>query len=546
MKRAKQLALPGIQADSNFGRSTGGAHDGASFTAREMAAWQPRRGSADADLLPDLASLYSRSRDIDRNNGVAKGGIQTIIDNVVGTGLRVSPQPDWRRLGRDIRWAMEWSRDVRAKFCEYWWSTKCHAADSMTGDQITAQIFRAQLLNGGAFALPLWLPDRGDGYATKFQTVEIDRLSNPNGAGDTARLRNGFEFDEYGAPIAANVRASHPGDLWWMDIPPGMYTWQRIPRRTPEGRLRWIHIFDPERSGQTMGKPLLSSVLVNFKNLDRYTLYELQAAMFNAMIAGVITTPLDQDGILELFSKDKKEYMRARAETAVRMEGGQMIPLFPGDELQPFLPSRPATAFAAFTENIFRIIGVGLDLPYELLMKDFSKTNYSSARAALLEAWRSFNRRRDWLGTQWLDPVYSLWLEEQVNAGTIDAPGFYDTRYAYERCKWIGPGRGWIDVQKEAEAAGTRIKNKLSTLEQECAEQGLDWLDVLEQQALEREEMQRLGIDPTFGSTPAAALPAPGDSTNQNTPDAPTDNTNANDNANANNRPQQPAQGAYA
>ena len=33
-----------------------------------------------------------------------------------------------------------------------------------------------------------------------------------------------------------------------------------------------------------------------------------------------------------------------------------------------------------FVESVYRIIAVGLDMPYELLMKDFSKTTYSSAR----------------------------------------------------------------------------------------------------------------------------------------------------------------------
>ncbi len=127
-------------------------------------------------------------------------------------------------------------------------------------------------------------------------------------------------------------------------------------------------------------------------------------------------------------------------------------------------------------------------------MKDFSKTNYSSARAALLEAWRYFNARRQWMATYWARPVYELWLEEAINRGIVDAPDFYERRAAWTRCKWIGPGRGWVDPVKEAKAAHLRMQIGLSTLEDECASQGLDWEEVLEQLAREKAKIMELGL----------------------------------------------------
>ena len=82
--------------------------------------------------------------------------------------------------------------------------------------------------------------------------------------------------------------------------------------------------------------------------------------------------------------------------------------------------------------------------------------------------------------------------EEAVNKGLVDAPDFYENRYAYTRCKWIGPGRGWVDPVKEAQACQIRMNIGLSTLENECASQGLDWEEVLEQRAREKERMKKL------------------------------------------------------
>lgn len=488
-------------------RAAATAHQGASITTRDVAGWMPRRMSADAEILPEQNELIARARDIDRNNGVAKGGLQTIVDNVIGTGLRLSARPDYIALGKDKVWADRFRRQVQSLFHSWYWSTACHAGDSLTGDQISQQQLRAVLLNGEAIALPLWIADRGDGWATKIQTVESDRLSQPAGRPQTRQFRGGIEFDAFGAPVAYHIRRHHPGDVYGTGFfgANAIDDWERIPRRTEFGRLRVIHTFDSERSGQSRGKPLLTAVLPQFKNLDRYTQAELQAAVVNALIAMTIETPLDQDSIVELFSKDSDAYMKARAEHATRLESGLMLPLFPGDKAQPFIPGRPATAFGSFVTNIYRLIGVALDLPYELLLKDFSQTNYSSARAALLEAWRSFNRRRDWFGTTWMDPLYALWLEEAVTSGKVDgvtADDFYTHRQAYLRCIWRGPGRGWIDPVKEAQAAEIRVDANLSTLEDECAEQGKDWEEVLDQRATELARMRELGIE----SAPRSAV----------------------------------------
>jgi lambda family phage portal protein len=156
-------------------------------------------------------------------------------------------------------------------------------------------------------------------------------------------------------------------------------------------------------------------------------------------------------------------------------------------------------------------------MPYELLMKDFSKTNYSSARAALLEAWRYFNARREWFATYWANPVYELWLEEAVARGEVEAPDFYENQAAYSACKWIGSGRGWVDPMKEAQASGERIRNNVSTLEREAAEQGLDWEEVLEQRAREEEFAKSLGLP---GAAAAAPAPGPGPA-NDNPDDEP-------------------------
>ena len=54
---------------------------------------------------------------------------------------------------------------------------------------------------------------------------------------------------------------------------------------------------------------------------------------------------------------------------------------------------------------------------------------------------------------------------------------------------------------KEAQAAQIRMEAGLSTLQDECAEQGNDWQEVLEQQARETAMRRELGL-PVVGYKP--------------------------------------------
>lgn len=494
-------AAPAIRADI---WAPDAAYMGASRHSRELAGWNPAPGSPDSDLLPDLATLRTRNRDLDRNNGIATGIHQTLVDNVVGTGLRLVSTPDYRALKKDKQWAEEWSTATESKWRSHAETTDIDAAGMANFYQLTSQIFRAAMLNGEGLALPLWISGRG--YSTKFQVIEADRLATPWGMIDGPHMRGGIEIDDFGRPTAYNIRKVHPGDLYlnWIG---NVWQFERIPAETAWGRKRVIHVHDQERSGQHRGKPLLAPVLTQFKMLDHYQRTEMQAAVVNAIVAAFIETPMDSAGVAELFGGDVndqrfKDYLAAKNEYRVPLKGGAVLPLFPGDKLSSFAPNRPNSAFEQFTEAVGRNIGLAAGLPFELAFKNFSKSNYSNTRAALSEAWRFFIGRREWLASLWATPVYELWLEEAINAGEIEAPDFYENRYAYCRCRWNGPGRGWIDPVKEATAAQMRMTSLVSTLEKECAEQGLDWEEVLEQRAAEQTKMAELGIpDPAVLSS---------------------------------------------
>ena len=467
------------------------SYKGASLSAKELLSWRPLRHSADMELDGELSTLVARSRDLIRNNGIASGAIQTLVDNVVGNGLKLVSIPGHRILGLDIDYLEEWARKVESLWRIWSESVYCDAARKLNFNSQTALIFRSVIENGEALALVLWRENSANPFATCFQLLEPDRLSNPDFKQNSEFLRDGIEINQYGEAENYWISKYYPNDYYYGQ---GANTWQKIAAQTPFGRKLILHVHHPERIGQNRGKPLFTSIMPLFKMLDHYERSELKASVVNAMIAAFIETPMDSESIAEMFGESVDDYLEKRKDWSVKLEGGSIIPVFPGDKVSAFTPSRPNSSYAAFVENVLRHIGTGLNIPLELLMKDFSKTNYSSARAALIEAWRFFNGRRSWIINYWAKPVFELWLEESVNRGLIEAPNFYEKKAAWCRCKWIGPGRGWVDPVKEAQASQIRMESGLSTLEDECASQGLDWEEVLMQRVRELKRMRELGL----------------------------------------------------
>lgn len=466
------------------------AHAAASHSDPALVGWYPSSGSADADLLADLGTIRPRARDLERNNGYVSGANQVFKDNIVGHQLRVNPGPVAALLGWSPEQAETWSRQRRVEF-ESWanMATEIDAAMDLNLRGLTIQALGAWFLNGEALALPLWLPRPFCKWNTRIQLIEADRLESPEFYQGKNSLRSGKEIDRYGATVAFWIRKTHDGDERFNA--PGAVTdfnaFRRVPAFYPWGRRRVLHLYDKERSSQSRGKPIVASIMREFRMATQYPRVELQATIANSLVAAILESNLDQETAASLFNSgaDREAYWKSSlAEWRPTLKPGATIALPIGAKFTGFTPNRPNNSFDKFMSSVLHNIGAGLNIPYELLTKDFTQTNYSSARAAMLEAWRHFMGRRSWIEENWLNPIYELHLEESVNAGIAEAPDFYENRYAYAHCaKWTMTGRGWVDPAKEALAAKTRMDARITSLAQECAEQGVDWMDVIDQTA---------------------------------------------------------------
>ena len=154
-------------------------------------------------------------------------------------------------------------------------------------------------------------------------------------------------------------------------------------------------------------------------------------------------------------------------------------------------------------------------IPYESLTKDFSKTNYSSMRAALNEAWKVYNFYRQWLARDYCQPIYEMVLEEAFLRGELElppgAPDFYEARELWCNADWIGPARGFIDPVKEVSATVLALENRLMTYGEAWAQRGGDFEEGMETLLLEAGLLNRVRAAlPGRAAASEAAAATPG------------------------------------
>lgn len=466
-----------------------GGYQGAQAGRAGTKGWDPFPGSASADLHPDLPDLRSRSRDLVRNSPLAAGALGSTVTSVVGTGLRVHPMIDRDYLGLTEQQADAWEREARRVFEMWAGSTNADIEGEQTFYQLQDLAFRSVLESGDMLRVFRFQEQPGEVFGTRIQLVEGDRVCNPNWMMDTEQISGGVEIDGFGRVIQYHVTDKHPGNLWGLHPS----TWDPVRARGPSGRRMAQLMFFKTRPGQRRGAPFLSAVIEPLKQLERYSHAELMAAV----VSGMFTVFVKTDSATGLPNAVGTS-VEPDDPNDIALGYGAVMDLRPGESIESAAPGRPNTSFDPFVLAVLRQIGVGLEIPYEVLIGHF-QSSYSAARAAILKAWQAYRVRRHWLAKTFCQPAYETVMHEAVIRGAIEAPGFLDdpfVRHAFLRCAWSGDAMPQIDPLKEINAAKVRVDMGVSTLQQETSQiTGGNWEENHQQRVKESRMRREDGLD---------------------------------------------------
>lgn len=478
----------------------------------QLKSWSATPKTVNAALLPTLKAGNARADDLVRNNGVAQGGVQLHVDNIVGHLFRLSAKPRWRSLGISEEDARAFATDVEAIWMEVaedpvgcW----IDAERKRTFTMLIREAVGTHTARGEICATAEWIEDRPvTAPKTAIKIVSSHRVCNPNNQQDSARLQGGVRTDHYGAALSYFVQSV-------AEIGAGMgdglgYSWTEVPRETAWGRQQFIHVFEPTDDGQTRGANKFLSIMEQLHMLSKLQGTKLQNAIVNAMYAATIETELGGDAAMSIIGGEIDEtkvtaYMTMMADyhagADIRMNGVKIPHLMPGEHLDLKTSGNADNGFSELEASLLRYAAAGMGVSYEQLARDYSKTNYSSARASIMESWRYFMGKRKVIAARAASMIYALLLEEMVQRKWVKLPrsatrDFYQGKGAWCNADWIGSGRIAIDGLKEVKEAVLKIESGLSTYEKEIALLGDDYQETFTQQVREMNERRAAGLPP--------------------------------------------------
>lgn len=457
---------------------------GAGFN-RLLSDWVTTTNSLDADLRKDLKRLRERSRDLVKNNDYARNAQRVITNNVVGQGITMQAAVKMRRGGKmddTANGAIEaaWER----------WKRKatCHTGGTLSFSDVERLVVNAMPESGEVFVRLVRQSFGGSRVPLALEVIEADRLDvDKNERADRTgnEIRMGVERDEWGRPVAYWFKREHPGDY-----PFGAGVVDNTEVRVPARDV--LHLYKPDRPGQTRGLPWLATAIMRMHHLQGFTEAEVIAARAEACRMGFITSPEDdamQDG-------------EEAGQAVAVFEPGRIERLQPGESYQEAKPTRPGGQFEPFVRAMLRSMAAGIGVSYATLSRDYSDSNYSSSRLALLDDRDNWRVLQSWLIDNFHRPVFEEWLELAVLSGELQLPGYEANPEPFRAVRWIPRGWNWVDPVKEIAAYKEAVRCGFTTLADVVGQQGGDLEDVMQQR--QRELQMADDMDLVFDTDPNA------------------------------------------
>jgi lambda family phage portal protein len=504
---------PGVAAQralmrSRYRQTTQRAYEAARDN-RRTAGWSGALSqSADKALYGDAEKTRNRVRDLVRNNAYARGAVDAIVSNIVGTGIVPRPMLEDRKRADKIL----------AK-----WNAWCETAD-ITGRlhfyEMQALALREAIEAGEALTKYIQedKPDPIRKNSLYLELIESERLALENDATLYGRrradgeneVRRGVELDSRGKAVAYHLYNQNPY---------GNSANIATPERVIAKDI--LHLFRQDRIGQTRGISWLAPAVMWLRDLGIYVDNEIQASTVASCFSVVIKTLDSGDSWGSLQTPDGAESTDTDGNKFERLQPGLVTHLMPGEDVVPINTQRPNATADVWVSLMLRSIAVSCGLSYELVSRDYSRTTYSANRASALEDRRRFRPFQKFVIWHYCQPIYREWFKacvlakESGAAGMEMFPSLTEYEIAPEKwlaCKWRPPGWEWVDPLKEGEADKLAVDNLFKSrgdvIESANADLAETWQELADEQDLAAELGLTLPMEKSATAMATAELSA--------------------------------------
>ena len=517
--RRPHLVRPGIfgrlrasmsAAADAWSQPASGLPYNAATTLGRLNRWRPASSGPNAVVAATGGELVRRSRDMRRNNPVAKRASDLLMTHIIGAGIRP------RSLCTNQK-----TQQAITQLWDDW--TKVSDADNTLDFYGQQQLAVLEMVTGGETFARMRTRRLSDGLPVPFQVQLIPaeqvplEYQQPNGGN---AVQQGIERDPIGARVAYWMLPQHPGDPVPGTAAPGI-----TPVPVPAGDV--CHLFNAtDRIGQLRGLPWLASAMTTLHQVNDYMDAELVRKQAAAVMVGFLTQAADDNVSAEDLAKLGQVVQALDGIPDVVLEPGTMNILKPGQDVKFNEPADVGGSFEPFLRANYRAVAAAAGVLHQELTGDWTDANDRTFRAMFntfkrqATAWQ-FNL----VVVQLCQPVFARFIDYAVASGALKQPKSISDA-DLRRVAWSPDRWPYINPAQDIETTGMELALNLTSRTAAIAERGDD-IEVVDQQiAQDRKREEALGLKPYVG--PSAALAADGSgpvATASKSPKSPTDNS---------------------
>ena len=435
----------------NVRRYNAAVHD------RLTASWIARDRAINEELRSDLDALRARSRDMARNNALARRFLRLVARNVVGPAGVVLQARVMNAPGKP-------DTEANAAIERAWFEWGKRGVADVTGRQsfpdLCRSVISAVARDGEALVQVVRSADNASRFGLRhLDAARLDTRRNQEAGGSIPAIIMGVEVDALSRPVA-----------YWLRPTVDSATSERI------AASEILHIYLAENAEQVRGIPWMHASMLSAYDLGEFTRSAMLNARRSADNLGFLVSPT---GTAEAFvdTGDAAEPLKINSP-------GSYDVLPEGYDIRTPEYAYPNQVFEPFVKGFKRDIACGLDVAAHNLTGDMNDVNYSSARIAELEEREGWMTLQQWFIEAFVEPVYAQWLSMAMTTGAIKMPNGTPLPVTkadkFSAHEWQPRRWAWVDPLKDIEAARLAIQTGVSSPQQVAAQYGMDVEDILD------------------------------------------------------------------
>ena len=428
----------------------------------------------------DRREAMAKARQRVEESPIVSGIIQRLADNVVGTGFRLIMTTGNEEFDKTVqdRWNMAKDHlDIRGirtwgGLCQMWYARR-----KIDGD------VGVNMVDGGEF----------DGMMKSFlQTMEGDRIYKDL----TDSKDTGIDFNAAGRPLRYYIGPRQQiGDPF-----PAQQDIKAV-KSFPARNFILYASYLGHRAERARGVSELLENMNTITDLEQIMDAVLQKVKNESFMGLKFQIAPGPDGSIFGQAESTKNSEDGKRRRHVKLVPGLNVTADKGEEVDVIESKSPNGQFMPFIRFLLRYMGTRWGLPLELMLCDFSDTNYSGGRALIQCAKKRFQVEQHELGAV-CSRIFQWWLAREIKHNGLKVPDGVTTAWSHQ---WGYPGWPYLDPSKEIKAYAEAIANGLTSRQAVLAEVGdMNIEDVAAQLGKEEKLFEEAGATITIGQPGAS------------------------------------------